>query len=1061
SADLSKLAAEDYNETLQILSEMQAAGVMSFDTMRKMFTGRNVTQIAGVLAQIDGDLAGYNRRMTESSDIVRVTEQASKTWVHELTTLKQALGDASTGLGTFMDSFAPFLSVVNNGIQSVAGNVSVMKTLTAVMSAMTTGAFVLVTALMIANKAFRETASAAAWNGVKSVDKLALGFGGGVFKILKEVKSILGPTGMIITGIATAAIGAVVAVRAYAKAERQRMEALKKEVLAEKQRLSITIAYGKTLDIFRTSALQALTPAAALEKGISNLSESFSYAIGGSKDAADAIIDFIDAVAKKAADLKQIEEETPKNAKEFVRKSNSTSTNAKEMGQRVGSGVLASMDADKRAKVAALLQDQSNMIAVNTLRQKDPNAKSQPVMVASGGPTGRVLTKEETGMLMEFSDAMKKESANILSDLAKSGKVIPEQFKKELQEGMNYRYTNEQERIYNADIIETQFQDSQVTSANAKEQNNIEKLNLYTKFGQTNDARVEKYKERSMKNGVSKAEDLEKRLNNPKFESFLTPDLKNMRKFLKELRKIDSKTFKELSIEEATQIYSDWSELLAANISDTARNLLILSQTAIPGSTTQDILNNMTADEGFEEAVGTETANQLTALRDSKLTEAEKHDALIKIMKDNMNEAAQLYMIGVVNHYSEAFTASGREEYIKSQVQKKIEERQKEIARAEAKKMKVAIPGNLMGKTESLTNKQVEGHVAATYKDVPISMREIESIQQGLQKATPNMSIMTPVKKGDVVGNAFGLRDQGNKTSESVDKYFNKIHAELVAATESFEKFAIKGKFSDRIKLLQNKLKVSASTLNDQIINLYESNIESVNGGMFKKADASTKENAVNNFANKMANVTTANGRTEAIKSMGLGPHAEQKAITDMRTEQGKVVDDSHVELIEREKEMLKFLTGLELPSDIKTKVYANMAESFTKETDLLIANAEKDGMDDQQIAKLKQSRAKLSKGYMLDPDSIEALTKNFEDLKVGEFDLSALQARVTELLMSASKEDHEKAKEYADFLAKITDENKNRAKSMQDKLMQSFEDMFDMFSDGNFRVKATMENAM
>ncbi|MGL5100313.1 MAG: hypothetical protein ACRC6B_09865, partial [Fusobacteriaceae bacterium] len=1012
SADLSKLAAEDYNETLQILSEMQAAGVMSFDTMRKMFTGRNVTQIAGVLAQIDGDLAGYNRRMTESSDIVRVTEQASKTWVHELTTLKQALGDASTGLGTFMDSFAPFLSVINNGIQSVTGNVSVMKSLTAVMSAMTTGAFVLITALMIANKAFRETASAAAWNGVKSIDKLALGFGGGILKILMEVKSILGPTGMIIAGLATAAIGATVAVYSYAKAEKQRIDALKKAVLAEKQRLSVTVAYAQTLEVFSKSAIKALTPVSALEKGVSDLSESFTYAIGGSKDAADAVIDFIDAVAKKAADLKQIEDETPKNAKDLALKQNASSTNYKEIGQRISTAIFTDLKPEDRVATANLIQDPHNMVAVNEFMKNNPNAAPKELLVSQGSVGGEVkLSAESVKLIMGYKISQNVEMQKFVAQYAKTnGKKPDGNIISEVNSGMSYGYNQSEERVLGAEKYSYQLAEAQQSAENAKKQNEIEKMNLYTKFGQTNTARVNKDKERAMKGGITKASDLEKRLNSPTFESYMTPDLKNMRKFLKELKGIDSKLFKDLSIEEATQIYSDWSNLLAENISEAAQNLLILSTAGGPDASTQAILNDMTADsKGLEEAVGIDAAKKLTDLsKDTKMTESEKHDALIKIMKDNMNHAAQKYMIGLVNHYSEAFTASGKEAYVLAEVNKSIVKNQKEQAKKEAESM-TKWDIKTLGKRK-FTKEEVYQFSEENYQNYDVSRGQIAQYNKDEWEKAPDMSIINQADLPTVVETTKELKNGTGNTSESVSKYFNKIHAELVAVADSFDKFAIKGNFSDRIKILQNKLKVSASTLNDQIISLYESNIESVHGGVFKKADASTKENAVNNFASKMSNVTTAQGRTEAINSMGLKPHETQKAITEMKVAQGNLLDDSHVELIEREKEMLKFLTGLELPSDIKTKVYANMAESFTKETDLLIANAEKDGMDDQQIARLKQSRAKLSKGYMLDPDSIEALTKNFEDLKVGEFDLSALQARVTELLMSASKEDHEKA---------------------------------------------------
>ncbi|MGL5690231.1 MAG: phage tail tape measure protein [Bacteroidales bacterium] len=122
--DLSELASEDFMKVTQVLSEMSKTGVLSFDAMRKLFTGRNVTQIAGVLAQVDGNVEEFNRRMSEMGDLSKAAEIAGQSWVQQYKQLAETFGDFKNVLGDFADVFSGAMSLVNGAVSSFAKVIS-------------------------------------------------------------------------------------------------------------------------------------------------------------------------------------------------------------------------------------------------------------------------------------------------------------------------------------------------------------------------------------------------------------------------------------------------------------------------------------------------------------------------------------------------------------------------------------------------------------------------------------------------------------------------------------------------------------------------------------------------------------------------------------------------------------------------------------------------------------------------------------------------------------------------------------------------------------------------
>lgn len=179
-ADLAKLASEDYMVAIEAISKMSSQSVLSFDTMRKLFTGRNVTQIVGVLSQIDGDLAGFNRRMTETGDITRASTQAQKTWVHQWDRLKNMFSDASVSAGTFMDAFSPILEKFNDGL-SASNKETVRFSRNMAMSATATAGAAVMVAGFVASLANYKGIFTAMTSGLKlvgiSTTAATLGFG--------------------------------------------------------------------------------------------------------------------------------------------------------------------------------------------------------------------------------------------------------------------------------------------------------------------------------------------------------------------------------------------------------------------------------------------------------------------------------------------------------------------------------------------------------------------------------------------------------------------------------------------------------------------------------------------------------------------------------------------------------------------------------------------------------------------------------------------------------------------------------------------------------------------
>ncbi|MGL4998133.1 MAG: hypothetical protein ACRC5T_04130, partial [Cetobacterium sp.] len=299
------------------------------------------------------------------------------------------------------------------------------------------------------------------------------------------------------------------------------------------------------------------------------------------------------------------------------------------------------------------------------------------------------------------------------------------------------------------------------------------------------------------------------------------------------------------------------------------------------------------------------------------------------------------------------------------------------------------------------------------------------------------------------------------KTKEAMEKFFNLMHFELENVTGAFEKFANKNKFSDRTKLLKNNLEIAISTMQDKLISLYESNIDTIEGGKYKDASAHVKESKVQSFASNVQKNGNTTGQIINM-SQGIGGDQAQKQFkAETKNVYSQALIAMQSEMIDQEKDMLKFLTNLELPESVKSEIYGEIANQLQKELNILIAKSKSNNALPADIARMVELQSKLQKGFTVDPDSVTSLEKEFEALKIEGFGLSNLQAKVSELASQFSTIDMEKTKEYLTLLSKITEENKRKAKTMQENLMKSFEDMFELFTNGNFRVKATMENAM
>ncbi|MGL5100529.1 MAG: hypothetical protein ACRC6B_10980, partial [Fusobacteriaceae bacterium] len=1055
SGDLSKLAAEDYNEALQVMSEMQKASVMSFDTMRKMFTGRNVTQIVGVLSQIDGDLGAYNRRMTESSDITKVTEQASKTWVHELTTLKQTISDVSTGMGSFMDAFSPILGLINNGVQSITRNVSTMKALNGVMSSVAGGATFLTTALLMTSAAFRKAAHTSYKAGLANMDIMAGGLGGGIKNLYKEAKDIIvksvTTTQLAVTGIASILGIAAVAVYTYIKAEKARMRALEKAVVEAKRQIEISEAYGKILAKSTQAAIGGLNPSKELAKSMETLSESFSYALGGSKAAKSAIIDFIDSIVKKAQALEGLKKDTAKTAVEWSDKKNKDSKDVAKKARDRKLSVISDLDPAERDVAVSALARQNATKTGSKAAYRDMTQEEKIIL----SKINKIFAQIDIAALEEFKEEHNGQKMGFLEKRAYTDDSSIGGKKEEIG--------------HNVAKNSAEYQNYQTAQENAGSEVRLQKIESMKIMNENLAATVDENYLKLMTSNISKASEYKKRLDDPENIELLTPELKRMKKFLTQLESIDKTAFKNMNIEKANAIYSDWSDKIAKNVGIITGNLEALNTDG--GKSAKDIINGAMTDDIRQKMIDN---NQLTELNEiDNIANSDSQDdvklaSFIKILAKRVDVSTLALIDSRLDDLGSSYEKNVRDNLIKTRTKENlIKNYRDKLVKDKTIVRGKGLWGSSIGEESEAAFEKRSLKIASKRIDDKTHMSEVVPLE-GISKKqaitdTANFvetdknsyNLETTVEQHNRIGG--GAKD----AKEAMEKFFNLIHFELTNTTAAFEKFSVKSKFSDRTQLLKNNLEVAISTMQDKLISLYESNIDTIEGGKYKDAEPHVKEAKVQSFANNVQQ----NGNTIGqIVNMGQGIggiQTQKQFQAETKHIYSQALIEMQAELIDQEKEMLKFLTDLSIPDSFKSEIYGEIANQLQKELDILLAKAKSNNALPADIARITELQAKLQKGFTVDPESVEALNKDLEILKAGNLGLGDLQATVSGLASKFATIDMEKTKEYLTLLAKITEENKSRAKTMQENLMKSFEDMFDIFTDGNFRVKATMENAM
>ncbi|MGL4997536.1 MAG: hypothetical protein ACRC5T_00895, partial [Cetobacterium sp.] len=657
------------NEALQVMSEMQKASVMSFDTMRKMFTGRNVTQIVGVLSQIDGDLGAYNKRMTESSDIVKVTEQASKTWVHELTTLKQTIGDVSTGMGSFMDAFAPFLGMINNGVQTVTRDTSAMKALNTAMSAITGGATLLTVALLATSKAFRATATASLKNGMMQINTLSGGLTGGIKNLFMSAGGIIagaiGPVGLALAGITLAFGVASAACYSYIEAEKARMRALDQTIKAAKAQIVVNQDYGLILEKATRAAIGGMNASSGLAKNMDTLSESFTYALGGSKDATSAIVDFIDTIVKKAKALEALKSKTANTAVEWASEKNKDSKDYGKIGQTEKLAYLADLDEDKRNKML-LAQEKYNYY------NDVPLNNNHSGVIQKQHEKGDI-TEEESQLLKEFLNTIEIVNAGVMRKFVESnGREMnrSEKSKYYYESGIG---KNAEESNKNVEIFDLGYKAYKVSDENAKKEIAMQTAEAIKNLNETLEARVNSDNEERMKNGLTKVSDYTKRMDDPNNAKFVTPDMAKFRKFLKDVQAVDNEAFAKMDLEKANKMYKGWSNKVSQNIGIVTSNLNVLNTDG--GLKAKDIVSNVLSDDVKRSMIENGYSSQLAEIESIAGNTDEdptKIAAILEILTHQVDTATLALISSRIESMGATYTSETRKNIVKSRSEEKL-----------------------------------------------------------------------------------------------------------------------------------------------------------------------------------------------------------------------------------------------------------------------------------------------------------------------------------------------------------------------------------------------------
>lgn len=338
--DITALAQEDFGKVTEMLSQMVKQGALSFDTLRKMFTGRNVTQIVGVLSQIDGNLDSFVKSMTGDADaLAKATEIASKSWVQQYEQFTQIISDMKTSLGGGMEIFGSALFHINSLLSGVA-KISAESPLAA--AALTALGSVIVTFATItaASQAKIAAQSMFASIGLTNISK-------GLSKItdLKTAFTVLGAgvkTAVSSIGLVAGALISIVAVGAaiytmnkkYKAAQDALKDSIEKNIKADLNRQKSLERSTKTLDDISKefNSLKSFSLGDDLTKKMKPFMYGMNESASAVSSLTQALATFIDVVktSKETLGLYSDTGGTEKDIEAFFAKKESNAQTKKE-----------------------------------------------------------------------------------------------------------------------------------------------------------------------------------------------------------------------------------------------------------------------------------------------------------------------------------------------------------------------------------------------------------------------------------------------------------------------------------------------------------------------------------------------------------------------------------------------------------------------------------------------------------------------------------------------------------------------------------------------------------
>ncbi|MGL4998924.1 MAG: hypothetical protein ACRC5T_08170, partial [Cetobacterium sp.] len=384
-----------------------------------------------------------------------------------------------------------------------------------------------------------------------------------------------------------------------------------------------------------------------------------------------------------------------------------------------------------------------------------------------------------------------------------NGEDMPAKEQEKIRKSGMMSFTNSKEVNLNKERLLSEYEKKEIELKAATIESETALLQLYTSTFNNAKARVDQDNDKTVKEGISTAPEMQTRLKSEKWQGLISPKMKNMKTFLDDLEKIDKTAFKNMSIEKADELYRRWSNAVALNTATLNNNLKILnngnmsSQTLVENILTPDVEKTMEPDKvAALRAIQNDTSTEDGA-------EEARMAAMIKIFSQDISEATRALIFKTMSSLGETYTKETRKNLIEQDIDNQIQAEAERNIKEQDKKDNIVIRGTKAIRNVVDGGKSKDERLEAEKTRLKNDENTMNNARNKAEVNVPNMNNREFIKLPDIVKHGT---EEGNKTNESIEKYYNKIHQDLLATAESFDKFAIKSNFVDRTKLAQDKL---------------------------------------------------------------------------------------------------------------------------------------------------------------------------------------------------------------------------------------------------------------